>query len=38
MYVKRATRHFDLGDGTPFTSDVVGIDVPLWDEKAKEEK
>ena len=37
-YVKRATRHFDLGDGTPFTSDVIGIDVPLWDEKAKEEK
>ena len=35
-YVKRATRHFELDDGTPFTSDVVGVDVPVWDAKAKE--
>ncbi|MBQ0000046.1 MAG: amino acid carrier protein [Clostridiales bacterium] len=34
-YVKKATVHFEKGDGTPFTSDVVGIDVPVWDEKAK---
>lgn len=36
-YVKRATAHFDLRDGTPFTSQVVGVDVPLWDEKANEQ-
>lgn len=34
-YVKRATAHFEKEDGTPFTSKVVGIDVPVWDEKAK---
>lgn len=34
-YVKKATNHFEKQDGTPFTSDVVGIDVPVWDEKAK---
>lgn len=34
-YVKKATDHFEKNDGTPFTSDVVGIDVPVWDEKAK---
>ena len=33
-YVKRATDHFDKKDGTPFTSEVAGIDVPVWDEKA----
>lgn len=33
-YVKKATAHFDKNDGTPFTSDVVGTDVPVWDEKA----
>ncbi len=33
-YVKKATAHFDKNDGTPFTSEVVGIDVPVWDEKA----
>lgn len=37
-YVKRATKHFEKQDGTPFTSDVVGIEVPVWDEKAKESK
>lgn len=37
-YVKRATDHLDRNDGTPFTSEIVGIDVPLWDEKANEEK
>ena len=35
-YVKRATAHFDQQDGTPFTSEIAGIDVPTWDEKAKE--
>ena len=34
-YVKRATDHFDKKDGTPFTSKVAGVDVPVWDEKAK---
>lgn len=37
-YVKRATAHFDKKDGTPFTSEIVGIDVPVWDEKAKKER
>ena len=35
-YVKKATAHFEKQDGTPFTSEVVGIKVPVWDEKAKE--
>ena len=34
-YVKKATEHFDRNDGTPFTSEVVGMDVAVWDEKAK---
>lgn len=34
-YVKRAVAHFEKEDGTPFTSEAVGIDVPVWDEKAK---
>ncbi len=34
-YVKRATAHFEKNDGTPFTSKVVGVDTPVWDEKAK---
>ena len=33
-YVKKAQEHFEREDGTAFTSDVVGIDVPVWDEKA----
>lgn len=33
-YVKRATAHYEQKDGTPFTSEIAGIDVPLWDEKA----
>lgn len=33
-YVLRAYRHFEKKDGTPFTSEVAGIDVPTWDEKA----
>lgn len=33
-YVKRAQEHFEKADGTPFTSKVVGIDVPVWDDKA----
>jgi AGCS family alanine or glycine:cation symporter len=37
-YVKKATTHFEKQDGTPFTSKVVGIDVPVWDEKARKEK
>lgn len=34
-YVKRATDHFEKKDGTPFTSKVVGVDVPVWDEKVE---
>ena len=37
-YVKRATNHFEKNDGTPFTSEVVDIEVPVWDEKANESK
>ena len=33
-YVKKATAHFDKKDGTPFTSEVAGTSVPVWDEKA----
>jgi len=33
-YVKRATAHFDKKDGTPFTSEIAGIEVTAWDEKA----
>lgn len=33
-YVLRAWRHFEKHDGTPFTSAVAGISVPVWDEKA----
>lgn len=34
-YVLKATKHFEKQDGTTFTSDVVGIDVPVWDDKAE---
>lgn len=34
-YVKRATEHFEKMDETPFTSEIVGIDVPVWDERTK---
>jgi len=34
-YVKKATVHFEAEDGTPFTSAVIGADVPVWDEKAR---
>ncbi|MBQ4283499.1 MAG: sodium:alanine symporter family protein [Lachnospira sp.] len=36
-YVKRATEHFEQNDKTAFTSEVVGCDVPVWDEKAKQQ-
>lgn len=35
-YVKRATAHFEKNDGTSFTSQVVGIEVPVWDEKERD--
>lgn len=35
-YVKKATAHFEKNDGTPFTSKVAEIDVPVWDEKANQ--
>ena len=35
-YVLRATKHYKLDDGTPFTSEVIGrTDCEYWDEKAK---
>ena len=34
-YVKKAQLHYEKGDGTPFTSDVIGMDVSVWDERAK---
>ncbi len=34
-YVLRAWRHFETQDGTPFTSEVAGIEVPVWDEDAR---
>lgn len=37
-YAFRATKHFKLKDGTPFTSKTVGIDCEYWDERAKEMK
>ena len=33
-YVTRAWKHFEKQDGTPFTSEIAGIDVPVWEEKA----
>ena len=32
-YVLKATKHYEKGDGTPFTSKTIGIAVPVWDEK-----
>ena len=32
-YVKRTTDHYEANDGSPFNSQVVGIDIPVWDEK-----
>lgn len=29
-YVKKATDHFEKNDGTPFTQDIVGIELPEW--------
>ena len=34
-YVQRATAHFEENKGAPFTSETIGIDVPVWDEKVK---
>lgn len=36
-YVQRATEHFEKGADTPFTSKTIGVTVPVWDEKAKDE-
>ncbi|MCR5671251.1 MAG: alanine:cation symporter family protein [Butyrivibrio sp.] len=37
-YVKRAQEHFEKRDGTPFTSRIAGTDVPVWDDKAKNDR
>lgn len=34
-YVDKARIHYEKEDGTPFDSSVAGIDVSVWDEKAK---
>ena len=36
-YVKKAIDNFQTGEGT-ITSEMLGIDVPYWDEKAKAAK
>lgn len=36
--VKRATNHYEKGDGSAFTSQVAGVDLPLWDELSKEKQ
>ena len=33
-YVEKATKHYRRGDGTPFTSDVIGTKCDYWDERA----
>ncbi len=33
-YVNKTRMHYEKEDGTPFTSKVAGVDVPVWDEKA----
>ena len=37
-YVKRAQKHFEKNDGTPFTSDVIGMTADVWDKKAGRKK
>lgn len=32
----KATRHYVRQDGTPFTSEVIGREIPLWDDLADE--
>ncbi len=32
-YVNKARIHYEKEDGTPFTSKVAGVDIPVWDEK-----
>lgn len=34
-YVKKATSHYEKNDGSAFNSQVLGIDIPVWDEKEK---
>ena len=34
-YVFKATRHYKKGDGTKFTSDVVGVECEYWDKRNK---
>ena len=36
-YVLRSTEHFERHDGTAFTSEVVGIETKVWDDKAVDE-
>ena len=34
-YVKKATDHYEINDGSAFNGKVIGIDIPVWDEKEK---
>lgn len=34
-YVRRATVHFEENGSTPFSSETIGIAIPVWDEKSK---
>lgn len=36
-YVLRAWKHFEKNDGTPFTSDIAGLQLPVWDDLAKQQ-
>lgn len=36
--VKRAADHYESKNPTPFTSEVAGMELPLWDELAQKEK
>lgn len=33
-HVKKALKHMEANDGTKYSSDVAGMDLPVWDEKA----
>ena len=32
-YVKRAQEHFEQKNGTPFSSEIAGISLPVWDKR-----
>lgn len=34
-HVKKAVRHYEAKEKTPYTSQVAGMDLPVWDEKVR---